>query len=134
MYINQKKMILNNYRHLEKELQEKLDVYKEARSKFTSIKAQICDDMPKGSPISFDKIGESLARIEELQETYTNAVDERIKIDEAINKLPNVIHRRLIVFRYIKGMQWEAICMKMNYRWTQIHKLHSDALNEINLR
>lgn len=36
--------------------------------------------------------------------------------------------RAMLINRYIKDMQWEQICVAMNYSWTGIHKLHRQTL------
>ena len=133
MDINKKKQILNNYRHLDSELYEKLNNYKEARSKFTSISAQILDDMPKSAPLTFDKMAEGLDKLGTLRENYIKTLNERIRIDKAISELDNSVHRRIIALRYINSMQWEKICLTINYGWTQTHYLHSEALKLIKL-
>ena len=129
----QKKMILNGYRHLESELNEKLNNYKEARSKFTSIAAQIMDDMPKAAPLTFDKLGEGLDRLETLKESYIKVLNERIRIDNAISELQNPIHRRIMTLRYVNSMIWEKIAIEINYSWTQTQHYHSEALKLIKL-
>lgn len=129
----EKKQILNGYRHLESELQERLNNYKEARSKFASIGAQIMDDMPKSAPMTFDKIGEGLIKLEELKENYNKVLNERIRIDNAIAELENPVHRRVITLRYINSMRWEKIAIEIKYSWTQTHYLHSEALKLIKL-
>ena len=130
---DKKKKILNGYRHLESELQEKLNNYHEAQSKFASIGAQIMDDMPKSAPQTFDKIGEGLIKLEELKENYIKVLNERIRIDNAIAELENPVHRRVITLRYINSMIWEKIAIEIGYCWTQTQYYHSEALKLIKL-
>ena len=131
MDISRKKQILNNYRHLEQELQEKLNNYKEARSKLSGVGSQIMDDMPKGSRLTFDKIGEGLARLEDLEIIYNKAINERLRIEKAIEGVEDALLRRILIFRYMERISFEQISVNIGYSWRQTHRLHSNALRII---
>lgn len=60
-------------------------------------------------------------------------VDLGRKIKSAIKAVPNHDHRLLLTYRYISGMTFEEISFKMNYSWRQTHRMHSQALNEIEI-
>ena len=133
MDIEKKKQILNNYRHLDKELEETYYNYLETRLKLTAIDAQIIDDMPKSAPITFDKIGEGLARLDDLKIIRNKILNERIRIEKAISKIQNSVERRIIIMRYMQYLTFEEIAVMINFTWRHTHRLHSNALRNIKL-
>lgn len=42
--------------------------------------------------------------------------------------------RALLMCRYIKGMSWEDIAVKLNYTWRHVHRIHSQALDSIDIK
>ena len=50
--------------------------------------------------------------------------------ERAIEALePN--RRMLLRYRYIDGLKWEEVCVRMNYSWTQTHYHHGEALKQL---
>lgn len=88
-----------------------------------------------GGGLNLDKIGDTVARMAdlktELQRKLQEALTKQIKIEKAIEDLPER-EKYLIVSRYIEGKTWEAICVDMNYQWAQIHRIHANALQLLN--
>lgn len=70
----------------------------------------------------------------ELKQHYTFCLkalaDEQLAIEQAIQSLSNR-ERMVIRYYYIDGLTWEKVCVKMHYSWTQIHKIHSAALEKL---
>ena len=48
-------------------------------------------------------------------------------IEQTISVLPER-EKYLMRLRYIQGLKWEVICVKMNYEWTHIHRIHGRIL------
>ena len=42
--------------------------------------------------------------------------------------------RALLMCRYIKGMRWEDVASELGYTWRWTHKLHSKALDAIDIK
>ena len=38
----------------------------------------------------------------------------------------------LMRYRYIDGLKWEEVAVRMNYSWTQTHDIHGKALKQLN--
>lgn len=55
---------------------------------------------------------------------------EQLAIEEAINALDST-SRMLLRYRYIDGLKWEEVCVKMGYSWTQTHYIHGEALKKL---
>ena len=52
---------------------------------------------------------------------------EQLAVEEAIGRLAPS-QRTLMRCRYMDGLKWEEVCDRMNYSWTQIHRIHADTL------
>ena len=70
----------------------------------------------------------------ELQELYraklAELASEQLAIEQAIERLDSTA-RMLLRYRYIDGLSWEQVCVKINYAWSQTHYLHSVALRRL---
>ena len=79
---------------------------------------------------------------------WTNLIDEKIQTENLINEELEKQYRQyravqdliscldgresyLMALRYIHGYTWERICVVMGYEWSQIHRIHSHALDLI---
>lgn len=102
----------------------------ELETKATQITTRLSKE-PKGTPILEDKLGETVAKMVDLQNEINEQLAEyyeKVKvIEQAISKLPPR-EALLIRLRYIEQKRWEEICVEMNYSWRQIHYIHSEAL------
>ena len=125
---------LKKYIQLTKEAEElkKRAEYLEDEAK--SLKAVVIDGMPKVTTIN-DSIGNIVAKIEKLRTDYLNKYDEALcelyRIERCIECLDNETERNLMRKRYIQGLNWEDICVELNYSWRQIHNIHSSILKKI---
>lgn len=66
----------------------------------------------------------------ELRREICKGYRETQFIERTIRELPER-EKYLMRLRYINGCKWEAICVKMNYEWRQIHTIHSNVLKEL---
>ena len=48
-----------------------------------------------------------------------------------IEQVQDSRYRRLLRARYLEGMTWEQIAVRMGYSWRQVVRMHGDALNEV---
>lgn len=69
--------------------------------------------------------------LEPLRELYRKKYDElvalQVSIEQAINSLEPV-ERELLRYRYIDGLEWHQVMVKINYSWQQTHRIHAAAL------
>lgn len=102
----------------------------------TKITAQLKKDQDAimGRGNTSDKVGDAVADIEAAKEKLIEQIVESYavlaKIEEAIIVLP-AREYYLIRARYIGLLSWEQIAVDMNYSWKQVHRIHSDALNQL---
>ena len=132
----EKKAFLLKYSKCNKKISlliEELYLWETRATKITSVNT----GMPKGSGTS-DKISSSVARIiqikEELQSEIDKLSDMTSKVYKAINSLNDPTLETLLMYRYIKGLSWEEIAVKMNYSLMQVCRMHGKALSKMMLQ
>lgn len=95
----------------------------------------IVDDMPH-VPNQNDLSG--YAALLDLEERkYLKCRYKRMKkceeITDKIERLENEDEKDVLMYRYIKLLKWEDICVKMDKSWRQIHRFHSMALKNFKM-
>ena len=72
-------------------------------------------------------------RFEQLEEQYKekirHALEARLQIEAAIDTISDPVGRALMRYRYIDGLAWEQICVKLSYNWSHTHRLHGKYLS-----
>ena len=124
---------LRSYQSLKREQQQILHQLEEVEAMLYYPKIQQLTDMPihhgAGNPME-DLILHHI----ELQQQYRSKLEElaeqQLAIENAINTLDPTA-RLLLRYRYLDGLKWEEICVKMSYGWTQIHHIHGEALKKL---
>ncbi len=80
------------------------------------------------SPHRFD-------RLTELEDCIQERVDELIAIQREIVRLTGRVRdsnrRTLLLLRYVRFKTWEQIAVGMQYSWSQVHRIHADALRDV---
>lgn len=89
---------------------------------------------PKGGPMQGSALEEAVVRLTDLRSQYARKVEELTaelaEIERAIEPL-RPRERQLIRLYYIEGMTWEEVAVVMRYSWRQIHRIHGDALRDL---
>lgn len=122
--------------HIDK-LKEKKQLEDEIDALYIMMKSPVITGMPGRHSSNKDKVGDVVARLEEKEARYLGKLavilDEEIIIDNAIETLSISKERTVMRYRYIEGCKWEEICVKANYSWKQLHRIHSDALKKLKI-
>ena len=50
------------------------------------------------------------------------------KIERQIKQMENEDEQEVLRLRYITGLKWEEVAVRMSYSWKHIHRIHSSAL------
>ena len=130
----QKKEYLKSYRRAIKREQDILDEIQRLRldKMFPSV---INDGMPHGS--SHSDLSDYAAildeQIELLKEDRLEKVRCYQKIERQIRQMENEDEQEVLRLRYILGMKWEEVAVKMDYSWKQTHRIHSSALQNFKM-
>lgn len=125
----QKKEYLKSYRRAIKREQDILDEIQRLRldKMFPSV---VNDGMPHGS--SYSDLSDYAAILNEqidlLKEERLEKVRCYQKIEKQISQMENEDEKEVLRLRYILGMKWEEVSVKMNYSWKWVHKIHGRAL------
>lgn len=125
---------LNKYRAAVREEQMILDEIQRLREDkmFPSL---VMDGMPHGS--SQSDLSAYAAKLDEQMAKLKKWRDERVRtyndILDRIHRVEDDNQRALLICRYIKGMRWEDVASKLGYTWSWTHKLHSKALDAIEI-
>ena len=129
--------ILKGYVDAEKEHQQLIEMLETIKEKMYGASAQKITDMPKASGYNNDKFDNYIITLESYTERININLDklqkQRLYIENCINMLDNTTQRMIMRYRYIEGLRWEEVCVKMNYGWRQTHRLHTNALKNIKL-
>lgn len=127
------KQELKSYNHLKKEIEQLQEQIKQLNLQIYMVSSTKITGAPGGSG-SPDKIADNIARLDELMRYYMDklqvVVMRQEQIEKEIEQLPEQ-ERVLMRYRYIEGLEWENIAVKMGYSWRNIHYIHSKALQQI---
>lgn len=124
-YLNQYRIMHIEIDQITKELQRWQDL--------TTRISPSYSDMPHGG--GSDKVQTAAVEVAELTDKLNQKLHQAIMVQENIKKLleslDDIKLRQLMSYRYINGMRWEEIAVRMdfNYRW--VLRLHRKALNQI---
>jgi lipase chaperone LimK len=91
------------------------------------------DGMPRGGGVG-DPVGRQVEQLNDLETRYETQRDRLIAaqadIEATIEDLEST-ERQLMRLRYIDGLKWEEICVKLGYEWSQTHRIHNRSLDKI---
>ena len=128
-----KKEFLNQYLNAEKEIGIKLDQIARLRELSTKTTQTLTPDKVKSN--SENRLESSVSKIVDIEREIGTSIDQleriRLQVESVINSVPNVNQRNVLRLRYISGMKWEQIAVKLNYDYRWVLRLHGKALNKI---
>mgnify|MGYP001551310025 FL=1 len=126
---------LSRYRRVSKRIDRLLEEqsrWREMALKITPVLSQTPGGGESGSPIE-----RPMDKVLEIDVEINREIDElqtvRQEIHAALNQLEDESLKLLMEYRYIDGLTWEQIAVKMNYSYMQICRLHGKALRTIML-
>lgn len=126
---------LSRYRRMSKRIDRLLEEqsrWREMASKITPVLSQAPGGGESGSPIE-----RPMDKVLEIDVEINREIDElqivRQEIRAALNQLEDENLKLLMEYRYIDGLTWEQIAVKMNYCWRQVCRKHGQALTQITM-
>ena len=132
--LKEKVQKMSRYLHIVAEHQEMTNSFELFRSKMEGLQASSISDMPTAHSHS-DKMAGNVAKLEQLETKYAESIAKLLHeaqlIEAIINCMESPAQRRVLRMRYIDGMKWENICVRMHYAWAQTHRIHTEALRLI---
>ena len=131
----EKKKWLLEYRRLEQNIERDMEELPRLESRAEKITSMV-SDMPKGSQQG-DSLQRSVEKICELKVSLNQridaAVEKRKEIETVIETLEDKTLQLLLRYRYIDGMTWEQITVKMRYDYRWVLRLHGRALERLTI-
>lgn len=126
---------LSRYRRLNQRIDRLLEEqsrWREMALKITPVLSQTPGGGESGSPIE-----RPMDKVLEIDVEINREIDElqivRQEIRAALNQLEDESLKLLMEYRYIDGLTWEQIAVKMNYCWRQVCRKHGQALTQITM-
>lgn len=128
-----KREFLNQYLNAEKEIGIKLDQIARLRELSTKITQTLTPDKVKSN--SDNQLESVVSKIVDMEREIGASIDQlervRLQVESVIDSVPNANQRNVLRLRYINGMKWEQIAVKLNYDYRWVLRLHGMALNKI---
>lgn len=125
---------LRKYRQIERERKQLLEKLEEVEAALYYPKIQQMTDMPRGGLKEGNPQEDLAIHHIELQRQYNaklvELAAEQLAIEQAIESLDPTA-RMVMRYRYIDGLKWEEVCVKIDYSWTQTHHIHGEALKQL---
>lgn len=125
---------LHKYTDIREECEQIAQQLEQLRATAESPRIQALDGMPHASS-GGDAMTGLVAELVSLQEKYKAKLHRLnaalAEVENMIGSLGDPVERRLMRYRYIDGLVWEEVCVKMNYCWRQTHNIHSRILDKL---
>lgn len=122
---------LRGYINLKREREQIEQQLAEIEASLYSPKIQQLSGMPAGPAREGNAQEGLIVKHVEIQQHYEELLGrlacELLTIEKAIEALPSR-ERQLIRLHYINGLTWSQVAEAMNYSWTQVHRIHAEAL------
>lgn len=93
------------------------------------------DGMPHGT----DKkdLSDYAVKVDEIEQEMVAARYSRIcafqEVQKRIEAMEDEREKDLLTYRYIRGLKWEEICVRMDYKWRQVHRIHAMAIKNLKM-
>lgn len=124
---------LDTYQELLEELKELKERLERKELQLYTIKGQNYSAVLGGHG-DVDKIGAAVTEVDELRESYKDKKAECESLKKRIEtefKILEDIERKIMEYRYIDGLWWKDICVKVDMCWSQIHRTHRKILTKL---
>ena len=120
--------------YLDKRINSKLEQVESLNGLATKATTTL-SDMPKDPNKGTSRLGDTIAKIIDLQEEINRDIDKLVDLKtEIVRTIKKIEDKELQVVlekRYLCFESWERIAVEMNYSIQHIFRLHSKALKNI---
>lgn len=124
---------LHRYRDLEAERQQIEKELERMADLMSGPRGANLDGMPKAPGIGDPVLGVVSQHLA-LEERYRLQLEKLAGAQAAIEDMIEGLEptaRRILRYRYIDGLPWEAVCVAVGYSWSQTHDYHAKALDAL---
>jgi len=134
-YYEDKIKYLKQIGEIDSEIERLIKEMEMWRTRATNITTNISNEPVQGG-IS-DKVGDSVAKILEVDEKINKNIDRLVDLKEEIkskiNNIDDVRYRNILKDRYVCLMTWDSICKKNEYTWRHVFRLRDEALEKFEI-
>lgn len=122
---------LRDHRDLKKEEYQVAELLKKCEARIYAPSTPKLDGMPHAAPNDTSAIERDVEEHIKLQKLYQEKLKavarSALAVEQAIDALPTK-ERIVCRYYYIEALTWEQVCVKINYSWSQVHRIHANAL------
>ncbi len=133
MTSQEKKKYLSQYSKIDRLIDSKLLECEKWRARAEKMSPSY-SALPKANSgeNSLELAVEHIVELEkEIDKEVDKLVELRRSIQQAIYAIEDDHLKELLEYRYIKGMKWEEVAVKMNYDYRWVLRLHGKALSQL---
>ena len=124
---------LRKYQYIKREQEQIRQQLEDIEAALYYPKIPHLSDMPS-APVGGNYQEDLALHHIELQDRYRAKLEElaaeQLAIEKAIETLEST-QRMLFRYRYLEGLKWEEVCIRLNYSWRQTHNLHGAGLKHL---
>lgn len=128
------KIFLNTIRSIDMMIDCKLEQIEELRSLLTGGALRYDKENVQTS-LSNDLLPDTIANIIDLEQKINEDIDELIKRKEKARVLIEMLEdegKKIVLYkRYFDNKTFEEISVECGYSWRHVHRLHGNALREL---
>ena len=125
------KEYLLRYQEVKREIEDLDYRMAQLRLKYAAPSAINYSDMPKAHNANHD-LSEYVAKMDEMTDymisKYTRLRGIEVDIYKRLDRMDNQDERELLRFRYIDGLTWDQIALKLGYSRRNVTRIHGRAL------
>ena len=128
------KEYLRQYRDADDAINAKLDQIHRLRELATKTTTAMSPARVKSSGEP-DKLAGIIARIVDMEREVDDSIDRlqdtKRQVEEAISGVRDARERKVLTLRYINGLRWEEIAVRLVYHYRWVLELHGRGLRAV---
>ena len=129
---------LKRYKWLDRRINSKFNELEIWRSRLGKLTPTFSNMPGGGGSVYKSKDLDLIDKIVDIEAEIDREIDELVdlkeEIEAAISSLKDEKEKTLMEYRYLSGMTFEWIASEMHYSWRWIHKLHKQALANMEIK
>ena len=114
----------------------KIEQVKDLRDSLSSVSSNLSADKVQSSA-NPDRFTNTIAKIIDLEAEINRDIDRLVDYKkmarDLIEQMDTDIEKIILYKRYFEGKTFEKISVECGYSWRQTHRLHSQALQNLNV-
>ncbi len=98
---------------------------------FAQRSAAVCTTERIGGRAQHSKLENCICQMDEWEREIDEAMRELQKIHQVIASVKNLDYRQLLELRYLHGLSWVDVSIKMGYAERHMYRMHNNALKDV---